>query len=359
MTQFASITMDKLQTIWRTRQDDIRTILLSVSVSILTSLAFNALILSRQQETVPSQRQSSSNQDQEDQNPLLPIPPPLTASHHAHEKKHHLLLCATGSVATIKLPLIVSTLLSHHGPSKLSIKILLTPSAAAFLQFPSDSTSPFSQSPPHRKPSPTPSPHSHLASTPGVEGIYFNEDEWRTPWTRGAPILHIELRRWADVMVIAPLSANSLSKIATGSGEGLVASVVRAWDFSGNIDGVREVMLMKGEKGEVGRRSRKKRIIVAPAMNTAMWMHPVTGKHLRVLDEEWGVDNSKSAAAGAGAADGDDDEEKGEGWIEVLRPVEKTLACGDVGGGAMREWTEIVEIIEQRLGLVVGGKERE
>ncbi len=38
-------------------------------------------------------------------------------------------------------------------------------------------------------------------------------------------------------------------------------------------------------------------------------------------------------------------------WIEVLRPVEKTLACGDSGDGAMREWTEIVSVIEERLNL--------
>lgn len=142
-------------------------------------------------------------------------------------------------------------------------------------------------------------------------------------------------------MVIAPLSANSLSKIALGSGEGLVASVVRAWDSTGRIDGVRDFVF--SARGSMG--SKKKRIIVAPAMNTAMWMHPVTGKHLRVLEEEWGVN---------GNDDGSDSE---EGWIEVLRPVEKTLACGDVGGGAMREWSEIVEIIEERLGLAVGGEE--
>lgn len=144
-------------------------------------------------------------------------------------------------------------------------------------------------------------------------------------------------------MVIAPLSANSLSKIAMGSGEGLVASVVRAWDWRGGIDGVRDLgrsplLNVGGEEGE----RRIKRIIVAPAMNTAMWTHPVTGKHLRVLEEEWGVDR-------------DDEDGEGKGWIEVLRPVEKTLACGDTGGGAMREWSEIVEVVESRLGLVVGG----
>ena len=43
----------------------------------------------------------------------------------------------------------------------------------------------------------------------------------------------------------------------------------------------------------------------------------------------------------------------GDGWFEVLRPQQKTLACGDVGDGAMMEWTEIVKVVEERLGLGV------
>jgi phosphopantothenoylcysteine decarboxylase len=133
-------------------------------------------------------------------------------------------------------------------------------------------------------------------------------------------------------MVIAPLSANSLAKVAGGMAEGLVASVVRAWDSTGEIDGPRELVSAEEGTGGSSRGSWAKRIVVAPAMNTAMWEHPVTRKHLAVLEGEWGVANG--------------------GWIEVLRPVEKTLACGDTGSGAMREWKQIVDVIEQRLGLV-------
>lgn len=85
---------------------------------------------------------------------------------------------------------------------------------------------------------------------------------------------------------------------------------------------------MEGER-------RRKRIVVAPAMNTAMWRHPVTARQVRVLEEEWGVKE-----------DGE-----GEGWFEVLRPMEKELACGDVGDGAMKDWKEIVKVIEARLEL--------
>lgn len=67
-------------------------------------------------------------------------------------------------------------------------------------------------------------------------------------------------------------------------------------------------------------------------MNTAMWLQPITRKQIQVLDEEWGVKN--------------------DGWFEVLQPMQKELACGDIGGGAMKDWREIVQVIEDRLGLV-------
>lgn len=44
--------------------------------------------------------------------------------------------------------------------------------------------------------------------------------------------MHIELRRWADALVIAPLSANTLAKAAGGACDNLLTCVVRAWDFS-------------------------------------------------------------------------------------------------------------------------------
>ena len=67
-------------------------------------------------------------------------------------------------------------------------------------------------------------------------------------------------------------------------------------------------------------------------MNTCMWRHPITGRQLRVLEEEWG-----------GAAE--------DGWFDVLRPIEKTLACGDTGDGAMKAWQDVVAEIERRLGF--------
>ncbi|CAJ2502223.1 Uu.00g096170.m01.CDS01 [Anthostomella pinea] len=260
----------------------------------------------------------------------------LTASHR--DKKKHLLLAASGSVATIKLPLIIRAL-ARHQPD-LSIRVLLTPSATLFLAGQSA-----------EQPS-----VSSLSTLQGVDGVYGDADEWREPWRRGAGILHIELRRWADLLVVAPLSANTMAKIVGGFADGILTSVVRAWDAWGELDSdvLRDDGAQGGDatgdggaaavvSGTTPRRTKKKRIIVAPAMNTAMWRHPITAKQLRVLEEEWGVDKE--------LRDGGAGDLAGDGWFEVLHPQKKTLACGDIGDGAMMEWTDIVTIIEQRLGL--------
>ena len=233
--------------------------------------------------------------------PLLAQPSsfssPFVASEHAGDNRKHLLLASSGSVATIKLPIIVKELSRYND---LSVRIILTKAAENFLAGQS-TEQPLLQS---------------LYSVKNVDGVYRDEDEWDKPWVRGGSILHIELRRWADILVIAPLSANSMAKMTAGVADSLMLSVVRAWDTTGEIEG-----------------SRRKRIVLAPGMNTAMWRHPVTKKHLQVLEEDWAVDAEH------------------DGWIELLRPVEKTLACGDVGDGAMREWSEIVLVIEERLSL--------
>jgi len=58
-----------------------------------------------------------------------------------------------------------------------------------------------------------------------------DEDDWRSWKTVGDNVLHIELRRWADAMLIAPLSANTLAKVANGMCDNLLTCVVRAWDW--------------------------------------------------------------------------------------------------------------------------------
>jgi phosphopantothenoylcysteine decarboxylase len=130
-----------------------------------------------------------------------------------------------------------------------------------------------------------------LASLPNVDGIYQDKDEMGESWIRGAGILHINLRKWAHVLVIAPLSANTLAKIVHGMSNNLLTDTIRAWDTSGELEGM------------------KKRIVVFPAMNVAMWLHPVTTQQIKVLEEDWGVKDS--------GHDGQDS----QGWFEVFRPI--------------------------------------
>ncbi|KAK9480370.1 flavoprotein [Lipomyces japonicus] len=197
----------------------------------------------------------------------------VTASHPAlplHDGKFHLLLAASGSVATIKVPLIVEKLYRIYEPSKISIQIIVTDAAERFL-------------PQADKP------------LPATISIWRDRDEWQDWNSRSDPILHIELRRWAHVLLIAPLSANTLAKIAAGLCDNLLTSVVRAWNPAVPI-------------------------LVAPAMNTYMYTNPATKRHLQLISDDMK-------------------------WITVLKPVEKVLACGDIGMGGMREWSDIVEIV--------------
>jgi len=238
---------------------------------------------------------------------------PFDSSKYMNDNKHHLLLCASGSVATIKIAPIISELAKHD---HLSIRLILTSSASQFLQGQSA-----------EQPS-----IEEISQMKNVDGIYMDEDEWAIPWTRGAKILHIELRRWADLMVVAPLSANTLAKVVNGLCDNLLLSTFRAWDTTGLLDlphivtpdGVGRRDKNEDTNGEAGK--RRKKIFVAPAMNVAMWIHPVTKKQIAVLEEDWC-------------------------WIDVLRPIEKELACGDVGSGAMADWKTIVKRIEDEFGL--------
>jgi phosphopantothenoylcysteine decarboxylase len=156
-----------------------------------------------------------------------------------------------------------------------------------------------------------------------VDAIYLDHDEWKQPWTRGAAILHIELRRWAHDLYIVPLSANTLAKLAWGMSDNLLTSVVRAW----------EVLPAQPEApaGKPPRQTELQKLVyLAPAMNTAMWLHPATKDHLSTIERY-------------GRREGADP------WMEVIPPQVKELACGDTGTGAMRDWEFILGHIEKNI----------
>lgn len=252
-----------------------------------------------------------------------------------HDGKTHLLLAASGSVATIKLPLIAA---AFARVPNLSIRVILTPNAAQFLQGQAAEQPPVDS--------------AALRGLPNVDAVYVGDaDEWHPAWTRGAPILHIELRRWAHLLVVAPLSANLLAKIANGLCDTLLTSVIRAWETDP---------------------AAGKRILVAPSMNTAMWNHPLTARQLATLRDTWGVKTASTSATTTDEEGGNAEETQSTGWYEVLLPqrcvhpsiryqmlfyhltnpvCSKALACGDVGQGGMADWRDIVLVIRERLSL--------
>jgi phosphopantothenoylcysteine decarboxylase len=118
-------------------------------------------------------------------------------------------------------------------------------------------------------------------------------------------VVHIELRGWADALLIAPASAHTLGKLAGGLADNLLTCAARAWPFAADA-------------------RVAKPFLVAPAMNTAMWSHPATAAHLGTL-RAWGV--------------------------RVVDPVEKRLACGDVGVGALAPCADIDAALRAALGV--------
>jgi phosphopantothenoylcysteine decarboxylase len=156
--------------------------------------------------------------------------------------------------------------------------------------------------------------------------VTVDADEWPghedgRRYRRDDPVLHIELRRWADLLVIAPLDANTLAKLATGLADNCLTCVWRAWDVA-------------------------RPVVLAPAMNTLMWQHTLTTRHLRQI-----ADDATARPAPDQPTDGL------IAWINatartlrVVAPTTKQLACGDVGVGAMAEVDAIVAAVDALAG---------
>ena len=118
----------------------------------------------------------------------------------------------------------------------------------------------------------------------------------------GDPVLHIDLRDWADIVVIAPLSAHTLAKLAAGLCDDTLTCVLRAWDLGHHVE------------------RPAKPIVLAPAMNTAMWQHPLTQQQLQTIQSFSSKDKDV---------------------VKIVTPMVKTLACGEVGQGALASVDDI------------------
>ncbi|PPQ63562.1 hypothetical protein CVT24_004859 [Panaeolus cyanescens] len=196
---------------------------------------------------------------------------PFVAASERQEGYTHVLLIVTGSVASIKAPLIVEELLKYRN---VLVQMVATKASLTFF--------------------------SPLDVQEAGVNVWTDNDEWSPDYKIGDPILHIELRRWADIVLVAPCSANTIAKIANGLCDNLVTSLMRALAPSTPT-------------------------YIFPAMNTLMFEHPLTAEHIRILREVI--------------------------KYNVVGPIGKALACGDVGMGAMTEWRDIVAIVVEKFQL--------
>jgi len=121
-------------------------------------------------------------------------------------------------------------------------------------------------------------------------------------------IQHISLSQWADLCVIAPASANTLSKIAYGICDNLLTTVVSALD-------------------------KDTKVLLAPAMNENMWKNPIIVENVKKLSAIGGKINlpARLAAKRAGKA----------GKYLIIPPPKGELACGVYGEGRMPEVKDI------------------
>ena len=130
----------------------------------------------------------------------------------------------------------------------------------------------------------TPLSVSSLSQEKVYDDIFNAENE--------AEMDHISLSRWADAVLVAPITANTISKVASGNAEDLASTVLLA---------------------------SNKQIFLAPAMNVRMWEHPSTKENILKL--------------------------KSFGY-KIIGPEIGDMACGEYGEGKMTEPNEIVNTLK-------------
>ena len=177
-------------------------------------------------------------------------------------KGRHILLGITGSIAAYKAAMLVRLLVKEGA----EVKVIMTPMAKHFI---------------------TPLTIATLSKNPILVDFYNPENgDWNS---------HVSLGMWADLYVIAPASANTIAKMVTGTADNLLLTSYL---------------------------SSRAPVVVAPAMDVDMFMHPSTQQNIETLKER---------------------------GVEIIEPMSGELASGLDGKGRMEEPEEIVERIKRRL----------
>ena len=159
-----------------------------------------------------------------------------------------ILVAVTGSIAAVKAPILVSRLIKAGA----EVKCVITQSATNLV-------SPLS------------------LSTLSRNKCYQDKDQWADSQTKP---LHIALAEWAELIIVAPLSATSLSRFTSGSADGLLASILLA---------------------------SQSQIVMAAAMNTSMWENQSVKKnwnYVKTIDQVITLEPSAGLLACDGVGDG-------------------------------------------------------
>lgn len=207
-----------------------------------------------------------------------------------------ILLGATGSVAAIRVP----ELYAHLKKPGHQVKVVATQAATHFFD---------------------PALLDPVNGARNPDAVILDADEWPAKgWQRGDPVKHIELRSWAELLLIAPLDANTLAKLACGLADNCLTCVWRAWDFN-------------------------RPVVLAPAMNTLMWENPLTAAHLIALGSLLGTTSTEPPPTDRQPASAAAWINRTNTRLRIVPPQSKQLACGDTGMGALAALEEIVSAV--------------
>jgi phosphopantothenoylcysteine decarboxylase len=133
-----------------------------------------------------------------------------------------------------------------------------------------------------------------IDTPPGVTETTY--ESVRSIYQKGDPILHIDLARWASIIVIAPCTANTIYKLANGQADNLLTCIMAA-------------------------RNKYTPVIIAPSMNPEMWTSHPNKRNLTEL--RW------------------------NDIVNIVPPSTKKLACGETGVGALADITTITQAVEK------------
>lgn len=124
-----------------------------------------------------------------------------------------------------------------------------------------------------------------------------HEPVFQDEFKAGELYSHLELPKWADLILYCPASASLISRLAQGAGSDLASLIFLADNL-------------------------KTPTFLAPAMNSNMFEHPLVKKNLQVLQDL---------------------------GVHIIGPEEGILACGDIGVGRMSEPVDILKYMEEYL----------